>query len=128
MNKKIARCITCSKEFTKEELKGASACPFCGDEGIPCNPKDDVNIKINWHELRILTIWAENWEGKFCRKEKKRSITIACIARRLQHQFPDKTPLTLAGEIGELKDSGLMSDIETNIDLNKNKLAGEFNP
>ena len=128
MGEKIVRCVTCNKEFTEEELRGANACPFCGDKGIPCTIKDDVTIKINWHELRILTIWAENWEGHFSQKENKKSITIACIARRLQHQFPDKTPLTLAGEIEGLKDSGLMSDIKTNVDLNKDKLAGEFNP
>ncbi len=129
MNKKIARCLHCYKDFTEIEIKGRDCCPFCGCKGIPCSPKEDIKIKINWHELRILIIWAENWARQIKNKTNDidSSLTVACIARRLQKQFPNKTPLTLAGELTQLREKMPNFEIkETNIDENPNKIAGEF--
>ncbi len=127
MNSKIARCLICNEEFTREELEHASCCPKCGNLGIPANPKEDVTIKINWYELRILIIWAENWARSIKDDKTQPQLTIACIARRLQKQFPDKIPLTLAGEIEKMKKETDFKIIETNIDDRPNKIAGEFN-
>ena len=125
---KIARCLICNEEFTGKELKDFDRCPKCGNTGIPCSPKEDVIIKINWHELRILVIWAENWANKIDKDcATKPAVTIVCIARRVQNQYPDKTPLTLTGEIQQLRNDKTLSNIETNIPENPNKIAGEFN-
>ena len=124
---KIARCLICNEEFTEEDLKDALCCPKCGEKGIPANPKEDISIKINWHELRILTIWAENWANRIEKESPRSALTIACIARRIQKQYPDKTPLTLAGEIEGLKKLGKFKITETNIPDKPNKIAGEFN-
>lgn len=102
-------------------------CPKCGDKGTSLNPKEDVNIKVNWHELRILTLWAEWWANEIEKECPKSALAIACIARRIQKQYPDKTPLTLAGEIEDLKKDGTLKDIQTNIPDKPNKIAGEFN-
>ena len=128
MSQKVARCLICNEEFSEQELEGFDRCPQCGCTGIPASPKEDVTIKINWHELRILTIWAENWANKIDKDcESKPALTIVCIARRIQKQHPDKTPLTLAGEIEELKKDGTLKNIESNIPDKPNKIAGEFN-
>ena len=127
MNEKFARCLICNQEFTEEEIRGFDKCPKCSNTGIPCSPKEDVTIKINWHELRILTIWAENFANQIEKDNPKSALTIACIARRIQKQYPDKTPLTLAGEIEELKKDGTLKDIKTNVNNKPNKIAGEFN-
>lgn len=95
-----ARCVTCNAEFTEEQIEGAEACPTCGAKGIPVDPANDVTIKINWHELRILTVWADNWAQERCDEDGQRSL--AAILRRLQAQHPDRTALTLAGEIQEM--------------------------
>jgi hypothetical protein len=124
---KFARCLICNQEFTKEDLKHASSCPKCGNTGLPADSKDDVVIKINWHELRILTIWAENYARSIKDDKTKPQLTIACIARRIQKQYPDRTPLTLAGEIEQIKKETDFKIIETNIDDKPNKIAGEFN-
>lgn len=62
-------------------------------------------LPINWHELRILTIWSSNWADQMrgdradqCRK------TLHAILRRLVKHRPDgSAPLTLVAEIKELQ-------------------------
>jgi hypothetical protein len=97
-----ARCIDCEGEFTEEQIAGASACPGCGSVGIPCDPANDVQVTVNWHELRILGIWAENWALKHRDSDPRMCSTIKTITRRLEGQHPKRTPLTLTGEIAEI--------------------------
>ena len=69
--------------------------------------------------MRVLTIWAENWAkhiDKTDPKEQKLLLCVMTIAQRLQRQFPDKTPLTLFGEIRELRK---IYNVETSIDDDK---------
>ena len=102
--KKTIRCTLCGEEFTDSEVINAYACLNCGATGIPCHIEDDVTIKINWHELRILGIWADNWiqrcTGDVADESKK---VVAAILARIQKQHPKKDPLTLAGEIKQLQ-------------------------
>lgn len=100
-------CIDCGARFTDEEIKGWG-CPTCGSQGVPCGTDQDVTVEINWHELRVLVIWAENYAAS-CkrnagadRSSEKMPLTVSAIARRLQRQHPDLTPLTLAEEIAAL--------------------------
>ena len=121
--KKTVRCSLCGKEFSDDELKDAIKCPNCGTMSLPCAISDDVEIKINWHELRILVIWAENWarhsdnndngDNDNNVREEKMLLSIMTIAERLQRQFPDKTKLTLFSEIRKLRKE---YNIETDID------------
>ena len=59
-----------------------------------------MTVSVNWHELRILCIWAENWQ----RERMTDTRTVYAIADRLAQQHPERMPLTLAREIGELAD------------------------
>lgn len=108
--KETTWCTLCGARFADDEIQGATACPKCGDKGIPCDPNNDVSIRVNWHELRILGIWAEFW-AQDCKKKQvenpARVEVVHAITRRLQRQFPDKTPLTLSGEIMQIKDHGM---------------------
>ena len=118
---KDIRCIICGKEYLNAEIGDmATKCPNCGTECIPCDVKDDVDVKINWHELRILGIWAENWARQIDKdlpKEDERNLlTIMTIAERLQNQHPDKTPLTLFGEMKELRKEFGDENVVTEID------------
>ena len=108
MNPEI-RCLICGKEYIGEELGDILKCPNCGTKSIPCAISDDVNIKINWHELRILVMWAEQWASEIDKKDSSIDqfscyFSIMTIAERLQRQFPDKTPLTMFGEVRQLRD------------------------
>lgn len=102
----VARCVTCSGEFTSSQTRGKSGCPACGNPGLPMSPDDDVEVKINWHELRILTIWAENYAGSIKGKPDVKGDpvqTIFAIAKRIQDQFPFRNPLTLSAEMELVK-------------------------
>ena len=55
------RCLKCRKEFDETEIEGAKECPNCHDRGVPMDVANDVMVKINWHELRMLCLWAERW-------------------------------------------------------------------
>lgn len=95
---KTTRCTDCAAEFSDEELEGVSACPTCGTKSLPSAIADDVDLRINWHELRILTIWASNHASEHL-KDKPGSRTLSSIIKRLEAQFPDRLPLTIFGEI-----------------------------
>lgn len=121
------RCVICGEEFKNDEIgENVEKCPNCGTESIPCDIEDDVQIKINWHELRILSIWAENWARQLDQtksdKEERNLLTILTIAQRLQEQQPDKLPLTLYGEIKELRNE--LGDENIVTDLDDDKLLG----
>lgn len=105
---KTVRCVKCRSEFSNAELeeavaKGSQGCPACGDTGVPMSIEQDMTIKINWHELRILTIWADNYARQH--KEDPGMVeTVAAIVKPLEMQRPsgDFAPLTIMGELQEL--------------------------
>lgn len=106
-HKIIARCVICNAEFTEAGIAGAKACPKCGEEGLPASPDQDVTVKINWHELRILCIWAEHYANSIANTEGVKGEPVKsvwAIAGRLQEQYPSFTPLTLSGEIGQVRE------------------------
>lgn len=122
-DKVVSRCVHCDRGVTEKEYEEGTitCCPNCGNKGNPVSPDDDVSVNINWGELRILGIWAENWARKTDQLNPSGYSgirTVHSICRRLQRQFPDKTPLTLAGEIREIQEMGLT--VETSFDAREN--------
>jgi len=117
--KQTVWCTICGARFTDEETKNRWGCPKCGSQGVPCGTDQDVRVEVNWHELRILTIRAENHAHRCAENGdesgKSMPATVMAIARRLQRQHPTLTPLTLAEEIAELpqKVKGITGPIET---------------
>lgn len=105
--KEVMWCTVCGARFTQEEIKGWG-CPKCGNQGVPCGCDGDVRVEINWHELHILTVWAENWANEVSRRAtadlsgKDMPKVVTAIARRLSQQHPALPALTLCGEIAEL--------------------------
>lgn len=106
---KTIRCTDCAAEFTDEELEGKSACPTCGTASVPSSIADDVTIRINWHELRILGIFASNWAERCDEGPAKTARCVRSILKRIHAQHPERAPLTLAEEFAELTTLG---DIE----------------
>lgn len=89
-DEKTTRCTTCGGEFSDAEIEGASACPACGSRGVPMAIANDKDIRINTHELRILTIWAHNWAEQCDRQEGNSNCVKALggILNRLRVQLP----------------------------------------
>lgn len=108
---KTIRCTGCSAEFSDEELQGRTSCPACGTDSVPCDIADDVAIDINWHELRILCMWATNYAVSM--KKPNSSTSLRNIISRLEAQYPTRTKLTLAGELAQLRDKGYTLEIVT---------------
>ncbi len=106
-------CTTCGARMSKEETEGVAGCPKCKATGIPCGPEQDFVLEVNWHELRILGIWASNWAQKECDKGSQQ--TLRGILRRLEQQAPGESPLSLGGEIRQLRQRPDVGTIETNI-------------
>lgn len=97
------RCTQCSSEFNEEQTQDVDCCPSCGSTGVPCDTADDVVLNINWHELRILTIWASNFAQSGVSDDAKK--TLMAIIRRLEKQYPEQAPLTLMGELKQLQET-----------------------
>ena len=89
-------CTHC--RFRIKSFKNLDKCPNCETKSIPCSSSDQVNISINWQELRILCHWA----GKYGRKIDSQGV-IYGIVHDIEKQHPDKTTLTFSGEFNELK-------------------------
>lgn len=99
---KSIRCTVCAAEFTEEEITGATSCPSCGTKGVPCSIEQDLDLRINWHELRILCIWASNYAQSLGDEHK---LSLNAIIGRLEPQRKEGWPaLTLLGEIRELSE------------------------
>ena len=97
MSEKTVRCTDCRCEFTDEELEDVTECPKCGSKGVPMIIAEDVEIKINLHELRILTIWASNWAEQAI-SDDQGTRTLNGILNALRPQLPEGTPLTMKDE------------------------------
>lgn len=112
----MVRCTVCRNEYTEDEIKGKTSCPGCNTRSIACDTANDVTIKINWHELRILCMWAENWARQTEKSGNPNGpVLVSSIAGAIKQQHPERTPLTLAGEIRNIQKEH--PDLETNIDI-----------
>lgn len=104
MEKKI-RCTRCYEEFTEEESKDADCCPKCGSKGLPHLISEDVNVKISWHELRILCNWASSYAdtAEGFTDDSKETLK-AIVSRLMKYRPKDAAALTLEEEFKELQD------------------------
>jgi len=91
--KKNIRCIVCRTLFTMDELKDSKGCPICGYEGITMLTKTDLTVDVNWLELKIICMWAEQFG---LQGADQHSINAFYgIVKSLQDQIPKFDNLTL---------------------------------
>jgi hypothetical protein len=88
-------CTDCGHRVVS--FDGLTPCPKCGTTNIPCHDDNQVTVSINWHELHILVVWAENWQ-----RLQNLGRTVYGIAARIADQHPEHNALTFAGEIAEI--------------------------
>lgn len=106
-------CLACNQEIDPNDPRlsddtdpNYGACPECGHRGIPADTEKRLNVSITWHELRVLTIWAERWASR-CDDSKSMLATVYGIADRIQAQHMDqKVGLTFRSELAELSAAG----------------------
>ena len=109
----IIRCLACASEFDLEKLSNVSACPACGSKGIPIRPADVIQVRVTWHELHVLVVWAERWASRHQDPEMIKAVRT--IAAFLGAQHPDKPALTFMGEIEELREKFGSSNVQQNV-------------
>jgi hypothetical protein len=96
-------CTLCSASI--ESFEGLARCPKCGTDSQPCSNDNQINVKINLHELRILCIWAENWADKCYNdsdvtgRNKMMPELIKAITARLRPQIGNGIPITMRDEM-----------------------------
>lgn len=116
-------CTSCG--FEVESFEGLDKCPSCDTDGIPCKWSNQIDININWHELRILVMWAEfHWNKSI---KDGNANPIYSIVERIRKQHPERistNPLTLASEVQQIVDSAKFGKVEHNVP----GVEGGFNP
>lgn len=129
-------CTLCSHHV--DSFDGLESCPNCGTKKTPCKDSNQVEIKINMHELRILGIWAENWACNTEDNPEHMKEIVYAILHRVKKQLPEnlsKIPLSMGEEFMQLKESDVKFETshkaadspETGEYYNPD-LAGEDNP
>ena len=97
-------CVRCREitTGTPEQIANLTCCPGCGSLGSPADLDNSVTLTITRHELRILTIWAANWENHIVKergtRETRSAMTGICAGLA---QYTD-APLSISQEIADL--------------------------
>lgn len=110
----VGFCTVC--DFQIASYEGLTACPNCGTIGTPCGYDDDVTVRINRHELAILTFWAERWGMAMLERGEGGAHAVYAIVSRLRRQNPgvfDGWSLTFADETDALRRAGI--EFRTNL-------------
>lgn len=110
-------CLDCGKETEPDEK--LMCCPHCQGTGIPVDLDKMLTVRTTWHELRILTMWAEFWASNQQDKANSEKMlrVVYRIADRIQQQHMDQEGgLTFASELADLRaHPQVTGDVEQNV-------------
>lgn len=103
-------CTICNIEIASFE--GLTECPNCGTDGRPCAFADDMDVRINRHELHVLCVWAERWGMEMATRDEGGPAVVYGAVRRLKERNPAlaEASLTLADEVEAIRDAGYWFD------------------
>lgn len=101
----FCRCIICRRPFDKAEaLAWTGRCPECGTDFRPLHPSQNVNVKVNWLELQTICCWAEQYAAHFSLQMPDMRKALYSITDEIEQQHPLNAPLTVARELGQIKE------------------------
>jgi len=110
----VALCILCRSQFTDDAIKGFEACPTCNSRNVPADPRKKSTLTLTYQELRVLFIFASNWEERSVNKSDPNAdprSTISAIATAVKLQDPNLPALSLDEEIKDVANH-FKADIE----------------
>ena len=90
---KEIRCVVCRTEFSNDEIKKNKGCPVCGYQGLTMLTNGDINIDINWFELRLMCMWAEALALQV--GDTHTLNAFYSIAREIKNQIPEAGRITM---------------------------------
>lgn len=57
----LLRCATCERKMTAAEAANFKHCPTCGGSVAPEFVSQDIFVRMNWAEARMLANWSQGW-------------------------------------------------------------------
>lgn len=100
-------CLSCREVSRVDDDDPApTGCPACDDHGIPADADDTVTITLTTHELRILTMWADNYARVIAAdRERPDLATMPAVVRGIIDHVGTQTaaPLTLSQELADVR-------------------------
>jgi hypothetical protein len=86
--------------FTDDEIIGSTACPACGSESCPKDALANIEVCMNWRELRFLVGLAEMFVEviKDTDPDAQAFETLRRIVQKLEEQRPSFPKLSGTGE------------------------------
>ena len=108
------RCALCkwTGDFERDILpKNVDRCPNCGTLQKPLATKEDVVLKINWQDLRLLCIYAQRFVATFSDKIPANRVFKEMLERIVKHVEASK-PIGSANLNPHLSDPKVARDID----------------
>jgi len=100
---KEIRCIVCRTLFDHKELKNNNGCPICGYQGPTMLTKGDINININWFELRLICAWSESMVLNIGDEHSKNAFY--GVIKAIKDQLPNSEPITIFDQTPMINDT-----------------------
>lgn len=118
MSEAYILCLRCRAVHTDEQVEGASACPSCGDKGLPGDTRKKSTLTLTHHEWRVLFMWAMNWATDVCAKSDRPGIDstalMEALVREAKRQAPELPSLTLMGDVQDVANAfGTKAEVHT---------------
>jgi hypothetical protein len=106
MSEPYILCLKCRAVHTDEQVEGSSACPTCGDRGLPGNTRKKSTLTLTHHEWRVLFMWATRWATDVCAKSDREGhdspALMEALVREAKRQAPELPSLTLMGDVQDV--------------------------
>lgn len=98
--KNLLRCAVCGALITIAEAKEFKACSVCGTNVAPEFVYQDVLLRANWTELRMLANWAFQF-ALAAHLPSEAHQRLARVAQRIRLLRPERAPALLDSEVQE---------------------------
>lgn len=106
----LLRCATCERKMTLEEAKSFKHCPECGGGVAPEFVEQDILIRMNWAEARMLMNWAQAF-ALAVKLPASAYQRLARLARKFRLLRPHRSPALMDEEVQE---EAQLSELEQN--------------
>ena len=86
------RCVICEVTIPPNGIDKLKKCPGCGVQLRAVDTKYDLEIPLNWNELRLLAQWADNFAQKEVANDDPEYLAFISILWRLSQYQPEGQP------------------------------------
>jgi hypothetical protein len=102
-------CLHCGTLAEVDPSAPPPCCPSCRSRAVPADADDTATVTLTTHELRVLTLWAENWARHISGMSPDAPRVVQGICDRLATQTA--AALTFRQEMSDLRAAPGVSDV-----------------